>query len=353
MQKVRLVVFSALVVYFSACTNFYSVPSAQTDVLASKAAEIDFSTIIKIPQVQSGFDLGYGLGLQSNGDIWATRGWNTRGGHVYRWSLKDREWHPVKLPSNTGILAEIYFENLGDCWLFSDRTMLRSRDGGQTWNTVPLEPKSEITRLQAINFIDSGTGFIGGTTGYMNRETFEPEQGVEILCTTDGGQQFHVCFKSKEHQTVHKILDLKQKNTVIAVIDGTYLLATKNSGKDWTKTTLPTSGNDAAIDHESRIWIVGNAGTFLYSRDLGDSWTKPEIDIAKASQVDWKSIAFGDNGVGVAVGNGGLFAISENGQDWRITKSEKINEDLYDVVIRGSYIAVRGKENFYSIRLKD
>lgn len=354
MQTARLVVFSFLVGYVSACANFYSGPSTQPDARAIAATEIDFTTLVRIPQVQSGFDIGSGFAVQSNGDILASGGGNTRGDHLYRWSHADHGWYQIKLPLAGGMteLVTIYFKDSQNGWVFKNRELLQSRDGGETWIQVPLESKSEITRLQAVTFVDPKVGFIGGTTSFMNRDTFEPEGGIEILCTIDGGKQFHVCYKSKAHQTVFEILDLKQKNTVVALIDGNYLFATQNGGKDWTKKALPKSAIAAAVDNESRIWIVGNTGTLLCSRDLGESWAKPNIDLENASQVNWNSIAFSDKGVGIAVGNGGLFAISENGQDWRITKPERIDEDLYDIQIRGSFVAVRGKENLYSIRIR-
>ncbi|HMS08141.1 MAG TPA: YCF48-related protein [Pyrinomonadaceae bacterium] len=354
MQTARLVIFSFLIGFVSACANFYSGPSAQSDEPAIATTEIDFTSLVRIPEVQSGFDIGFGFAVFSNGDIVASGGWNTRGDHLYRWSRSDRTWHHIKLPSTGGmnVGAKVFFKDSRNGWIFKDRDLLQSRDGGETWISVPLESKSEITRSEAMTFIDSRVGFIGGTTGFMNRDTFEPERGIEILCTIDGGKQFHVCFKSKAHQNVFEILDLKQTNTVVALIDGNHLFATQNGGKDWTKKALPKSAIAAAVDNESRIWIVGNTGTLLCSRDLGESWAKPNIDLENASQVNWNSIAFSDKGVGIAVGNGGLFAISENGQDWRITKPERIDEDLYDIQIRGSYVAVRGKENLYSIRIR-
>ncbi len=274
MHIIRLFVFAFWIIYSSACGDFYSAPNVQQDkpAAASSAAKIDFGSLIRIPRAQSGFDIGYGSALLSNGDIWATAGWNARGDNVYRWSLVDRKWYAVNLPvTGMSVKASIYFKDSQDGWLINERIILRSDDGGQNWISIPLEPKSEITRLQAVNFIDSQIGFIAGTTGYMNRDTFEPEHGVEILCTEDGGRVFRVCYKSREHETVHEILNLKNEKTAVALVDGTILLITTNGGKDWTEKPLPASANGTAVDNDGIVWMVGSNGTFFYSRDLGSS----------------------------------------------------------------------------------
>lgn len=338
---------------FSSCANSYSVQSERSSTQNISAPRLDFTSVIKIPRTQSGFDVGYGLSLQSNGDIWATGGWNTRGDHVYRWSLADRNWNGVKLPSAGGVnvKAKIYFANTRSGWVFKDRDIFQTRDGGQTWTPVPLEGRSEITRLQAVSFLDSDTGFIGGTTGFMNRDTFEPEQGIEILCTSDAGKEFQVCYKSKEHQTVHKIIALKQGKTAVALIDGQYFLITENDGRDWTEKALPASVVTAAADSQNTLWIAGAEGALFNSRDLGNSWNKPEISGGESGPVDWSSIAFGENGIGVAVGNNGIFAVSVNGTAWKVIKTDQITEDLFDIQISGSYLVVQSKDHLYAISI--
>lgn len=355
MKTVKLTFLTICVVCFSTCANSYSVQSSKNITPSISRQEIDFTSTIKIPLAQSGFDIGYGSVLLSNGDILATGGWNTRGDNLFKWSSVDRTWNQVKLPSAGGmnVSATIYFTDSQNGWVFKDRDIYQSRDGGETWKSVPIAPGSEITRLEAASFFDSTTGFIGGTTSFMNRETFEPVHGIEIMCTGDGGKEFRVCYKSNKHQVVHEILALKQQNTAIALIDGTALLITTNQGRDWTEKPLPVSVNGLAIDVEGGIWIVGSKGTFLNSHDLGDSWEKPQVDPSQSDQKAWNSIAFSDKKIGVAVGDGGIFAFSENGQDWRVQRTREINEDLYDVQIAGSHIVMQGKENIYRIAIRE
>ncbi len=345
--KIAIVVLCFTV--FSSCANSYSVQGVQKNTPIVSAPRLDFTSVEKIPRAQSGFDVGYGLALQADGDIWATGGWNTRGDHVYRLSSKDRAWRELKLPSPGGVNvgAKIYFTDSQSGWIIKDREMFHTGNGGQTWTSVPLERKSEITNLQAASFVDSDTGFVGGTTGFMNRDTFEPEHGIEILCTSDGGKEFQVCYKSKEHQTVHEIVALKQEKTAAALIDGQYFLVTKNYGREWTEKALPASVVTAVADNQNTLWIAGGEGAFFYSRDLGDSWNKSEINGAESAPVDWSSIAFGENGIGVAVGNNGIFAVTVNGGAWKVLKTDQITEDLFDIQISGSYVVVQGKESLY------
>lgn len=355
MQTTKIFIFALFVNLLVSCNHFYSLQSNQINNEIIRTERLDFTSTAKIPRTQLGFELGYGATILSDGDIWACGGWNTRGNYLYKWSSTEGVWNKIKLPVAGGmnIDASIYFNDSGSGWVFKDRNIFHTLDGGQTWRSVTLPDTSEITRLEAIKFINSSTGYLGGTTGYINRETFESKHGIEILHSSDGGNEFHVCYKSNKHQSVQAIHCLKDRKTIVALIDGTFLLINKNGGKDWIEKTLPSSINAASIDNEDVIWIVGREGKVYYSSDLGNSWIQVNINSPNPNHINWKSIVFTEKGTGVVVGDGGLFAVSTEDRVWQIIKSDQIIEDLFSIQISGSNVLIQGKDNIYCIGIQD
>jgi photosystem II stability/assembly factor-like uncharacterized protein len=315
-------------------------------------SEIDFDKMIKISRTQADFDLWYNFTLNENGDIWAIGGWNAPFSYIYKWSVDDAKWKPVKLPNVGGaVTSNIYFKDSQNGWLLSDYGVLTTKDGGSNWQIISLPKNSEVTKLESINFRNSEIGFIGGTTGYLARTNFEPVHGVEILCTNNGGKDFTICYKNKKVNTVQEIINLKQDISVI-LVDGSKILTTDNAGKNWSAKELPISANAITVDNKDTLWILEKTGKIFYSDDVGNSWKESNINNTNL-KTDWNSIAFSENGVGMAVAYGGLLAISKDGQSWQISKPDKMSEDLYSVQIRDSYIVIQGKDNFYLLKLQN
>jgi photosystem II stability/assembly factor-like uncharacterized protein len=138
----------------------------------------------------------------------------------------------------------------------------------------------------------------------------------------------------------------------VILVDGSKILTTDNAGKNWSAKELPISANAITVDNKDTLWILEKTGKIFYSDDVGNSWKESNINNTNL-KTDWNSIAFSENGVGMAVAYGGLLAISKDGQSWQISKPDKMSEDLYSVQIRDSYIVIQGKDNFYLLKLQN
>ena len=107
--------------------------------------------------------------------------------------LRTNSWKTVSAPFRpVNVAAEE-----GTLWICgADEMILRSKDGGKTWETKHLNPDGEV--LLNISFIDENTGNAAGTGGL-------------ILSTIDGGhtwtshhvratvRSFFICRRKERH----------------------------------------------------------------------------------------------------------------------------------------------------------
>ncbi len=352
MSKMKILILIICAICFLSCAANYETMDTINVQSKQPKSEIDFDKMIKISRTQSDFDLWYSFALNKNGDIWAIGGWNTRGDYIYKWSVEEAKWKPFKLPeAGNSVDSKIYFKSSQDGWLLSLGKVLITKDGGSNWQIISLPKKSEVTKFESINFRNSEIGFIGGTTGYLDRTNFEPVQGIEILCTDNGGKDFTICYKSKKVNSVQEVINLKQDISVV-LVDGSKILITDNAGKSWLEKELPISAKAITVDNKDTLWVLEKTGKIFFSDDVGNSWKESNINNTNLKTDSWNSIAFSENGIGIAIADGGLVAISKDGTSWQVIKPNKMNnEDLYLVQIRGSYVVIQGENNFYVLNL--
>lgn len=349
MKSVVVVIF--LLVGFSVGTRCCGTPQPPERQWIRHESELDFTSLIQIPRVQANFDLWYSSALVSTGDLWAVGGWNAPVNYIYKWSVKDQTWRSIKTPSFfTTVSARIFFLNPQVGWIIDRNVIVRTQDGGENWRVLSLEGKSKITKLQAIYFPNPESGFVGGTTGYMDRSTFEPVHGIEILCTGDGGGSFQTCYKDTNKNTVYSITKLN--DGAVGVFSDNTLLVTDYKGKTWTEKKLPITVNALSTDNRGAIWIIGNEGDFLSSTDLGNSWNRAKFETESFPRNQWNSIAFSQFGFGIAVGDRGAVAFTADGHNWRLAGNSKIQEDLYSVQIIDSKLVIQGRDNIFILGVR-
>ncbi|GAB5562344.1 MAG: YCF48-related protein [Synoicihabitans sp.] len=135
----------------------------------------------------------------------------------------------------------------------------RSTDGGETWTTV----KSGVSRtLCAITFLDARNGWAAG-------------HGAIILRTEDGGKSWQHQFTGEDEES--PILDIMAVSGghVIAVgAFGSYY-ESHNSGADWEQHFILEEDmhlNRISRSRDGTLWLAGEFGTLLRSRDSAQSW---------------------------------------------------------------------------------
>lgn len=139
-----------------------------------------------------------------------------------------------------------------------------SADNGKTW-TQSLTPTRAL--LTAVAFPDAQHGWAVGHDGV-------------ILATTDSGQTWRRQDSGTDLETIYlDVLFLDAQHGFAVGAYGKFMVTT-DAGKTWTA-TKPTEEdihfNRISRDSAGWLYLAGEAGTLLISRDGGTKWSRCEV----------------------------------------------------------------------------
>lgn len=140
-------------------------------------------------------------------------------------------------------------------------TVLRSTDQARSWSTVATGVYATLT---AVSFADSQHGWVVGHDGL-------------ILATVDGGRSWSKQWASD--QPTDSFLDVLALDNRRVIAIGAYGLyaATTDGGRNWQRRAILE--DDYHLNRISRapageLFIAGESGTLLHSRDDGNTWER-------------------------------------------------------------------------------
>jgi photosystem II stability/assembly factor-like uncharacterized protein len=142
--------------------------------------------------------------------------------------------------------------------------VLLSDDEGATWRQVIVPTRAMLT---GIAFGDARHGWASGHDGV-------------ILATTDGGQTWHKQESGGDLETV--FLDTYFRDHANGFVVGAYgqCLRTSDGGAKWIP-LRPTEDeahfNQISAAPDGALYLAGESGTLLASRDEGATWRKLEV----------------------------------------------------------------------------
>ncbi|MEO7672989.1 MAG: YCF48-related protein [Pyrinomonadaceae bacterium] len=162
-----------------------------------------------------------------------------------------------------GFVVGSVLNRKGDAVL--DSLVMRTEDGGETWNRIIMPSKAELYHL---DFNGSSHGWIVGDRGL-------------ILATADGGSTWRVQQSGTEKALYN--VDFRDDDEGYAVGEAGTILRTANGGASWEKVTTAFPGTFMRVDFadDKNGWIVGHRGIVLRSSDKGRSWIRMESSTAK------------------------------------------------------------------------
>ncbi len=162
-----------------------------------------------------------------------------------------------------GLAVGSVLNRKGDAVL--DSLVMRTEDGGETWNRIVMPTKAELFHL---DFNGSSHGWIVGDKGL-------------ILATVDGGSTWRV-QQSGTDKALYNV-DFRDDYEGYAVGESGTILRTENGGATWEKVTTAFPGAFMRVDFadDKNGWIVGHRGMILRSSDKGRSWVRTESSTTK------------------------------------------------------------------------
>jgi photosystem II stability/assembly factor-like uncharacterized protein len=193
----------------------------------------------------------------------------------------------------------------------SDSTVLRTEDGGSTWNKLTVT--SDKLDFRDIDAIDERTAYV---LAIGNGEA------SRIYKTTDAGATWTLQFKNTEAKAFYDAMSFWDANHGIVIGDsiaGEFcILITDNGGRTWNSVpgqsmpaALPNegafaaSGTNIAVWGSSHAWIAtGGAAKsrVLRTSDRGRTWKVVDTPLKAGASTGIFSIDFSDARHGVIVG---------------------------------------------------
>ena len=227
-------------------------------------------------------------------------------------------------------LHAVYFLDQSRGWAAGGNGVLvKTTDGGATWQAV-RRPTEDA--LQDIAFVDAQNGWVVCDRSIYLLKT-KDEQRTYLMRTMDGGATWNrVDLKGLEADArlVRALFSNRERGWAFG--EGGLLFATRDGGATWLRQRVPTRYlllGGTFVDEDAG-WIVGAGATVLQTVDGGATWNS-EAAVPKIASARFNAASFVDRRRGWVVGARGLvFTTMDGGHTWREQQSNT-TADLFDV----------------------
>lgn len=270
----------------------------------------------------------------------ATRGFVAGdGGYLASTSDRGRTWNKYPL-NTTENINEIYFRNEDNGYIVAGRKIFITSDGGTTWRETvifrPTDFRNNTPTFLSIRFADKKRGYAVGSI--LNSKDYVIDSLV--MRTTDGGATWQRLVVPSKLELFH--LDFNGSSHGWIVGDNGLILATSDYGDTWrvqkSGTTNALYNVDFRDDNEG--YAVGEAGTILRTENGGGMWQKVQTSFTGS----FMRVDFADDKNGLIAGHGGLILnSSDKGRTWARMESNT-KKSLYGLYIEKRYGWAVGKD---------
>ncbi|MEV0677533.1 oxidoreductase [Actinosynnema sp. NPDC050436] len=194
----------------------------------------------------------------------------------------------------------------------SNGTVLRTRDGGRTWDSVP-PPDTAALDFRDVEAFDARTA-VALSIG--------PGASSRIYRTADGGRTWVEAFRNADPDAFYDCVAFFDRFRGLAVSDpvgGRFrVLATRDGGRSWRQVpedafppalegefSFAASGQCVTTAGPRDAWIATGGGSrarVLHSSDGGRHWAATDTPLHPSASAGVFAVAFRDPRRGVAVG---------------------------------------------------
>jgi photosystem II stability/assembly factor-like uncharacterized protein len=245
------------------------------------------------------------------------RGW-IAGDNGYLASTNDggRTWNKYPL-NTTENINEIYFRNDDNGYLVAGRKMFITHDAGRSWQETRIFRTADFVtgttpEFLSIRFSDKKRGYVIGS---VLKRSGKDEIVVDSLLmrTTDGGETWQRITVPSKTELFH--LDFTGNSKGWIVGDKGVILATDDEGTTWKVQDSGVARELYNVDfrNDKDGYVVGANGTILRTEDGGRTWEK----VATNFRDTLMRVDFADDKNGTIVGHGGtILRSSDRGRTW-------------------------------------
>jgi photosystem II stability/assembly factor-like uncharacterized protein len=185
-------------------------------------------------------------------------------GHILVSSDAGRAWTQARVPTRA-LLTGVYMHDDRLAWAVGhDAVVLRTRDGGASWERVHHDPEAERPLLD-VWFADAERGLATSAYG-------------ELLVTRDGGDSWQKrAIREGDDFHLNQIASATDGTLYIAAEAG-HLYRSDDGGETWLALPSPYEGSFFGLLPlaEGPVLAFGLRGRLFSSADRGMSWTRIE-----------------------------------------------------------------------------
>ena len=243
----------------------------------------------------------------------AETGW-IAGDKGYLASTSDggRNWTKQDL-GTTESINEIYFRNDDNGYLVAGRKMFITRDAGRSWQEIRIFKPGEFGRntpdFLSIKFADKKRGIVIGSVLNSQQNVVDSL----VMRTEDGGETWQRILVPSKKELFH--LDFVGSSKCWIVGDDGLILYSGNGGASFQTQRSGVTLDLYNVDFrdESEGYIVGKQGTILRTQNGGANWES----VKTSFPMTFMRVDFADDKNGVIVGyEGTILRSSDKGKTW-------------------------------------
>ncbi len=266
----------------------------------------------------------------------SSKGWIAGdGGYLASTTDGGRTW--VRYPLNaTEDINEIYFRNDDNGYVIAGRKLFITRDGGKTWQETRIyrtgEFGKDMPEFLSVRFSDKKRGYVVGSV--LRRSGGEDVVVDSLLMRTeDGGETWNRIQLPTKYELFH--LDFSGNSHGWIVGDKGVILASTDEGRTW---RLQSSGVSRALfDVRFRGkddgYAVGGGGTVLRTENGGATWHAVDTSFNDT----FKRVDFADDKNGWIIGySGRILQTNDRGKTW-FRQESGTSERLYGIFMDKKY----------------
>ncbi len=220
-----------------------------------------------------------------------------------------KTWETVM--ATTDYYTDIYFKDADHGWVAGAYgTILRTVDGGQNWKLATV-PGNTLNWLNAIHFLDYQTGFAVGDNSI-------------ILKSTDGGLTWREVYQDPSGFGPPLMDVYCLKDTSVFICGDRGILWKINAKNDLMNQVKGVTNDDLGRKVVHKIdfpdmnngYVIANGGQIIKTTDGGRTWQRLQFPSFETSFL--YSITFATTNQGWLAGYGGeIWATDDNGNSWR------------------------------------